>query len=429
MRPGKIDEDDLRTFEWYYLWRLCQGGLRHRFPVVNFDNNKVLALSPDGLTLASGFDNTIKLWDTLTGREKGALTGHRNMVRGLVFTADGKKLVSTDTLTVRLWDLATGKEQTVLTPPPNSSGYPIAVAGDGNTLFLNGVKVTQWDLTTGRQVGVVGSGGTAWPPPLAVAANGQTVAARRNNGIVGVWGRDGDAWRERPTIPAGNWHRSLALSPDGTMLAVDGKCYDPATGQLRLTLSGHTGDVLSVDFSADGKALVSAGHDQTARVWDAATGRQLACFAHPVAVHGAVLSADGKVLATAGDGIRVWDAAPPEEAVILRHTAAVASVALSRDGKTLCRRRDGMARRCGAYRNARWSRASRGRGVWQSLPTGRRWRPFGGSASRPTTGRLRRPASIAPSSCGTSPPGRNAVPSRGTRDWSRLWSSRWTGTP
>jgi serine/threonine protein kinase len=58
-RP-KVDEDDLRTFEWYYLWRLCQGGLRGRFPTVNFDDSAALALSPDGRTLASGFDNTIK---------------------------------------------------------------------------------------------------------------------------------------------------------------------------------------------------------------------------------------------------------------------------------------------------------------------------------------------------------------------------------
>src|SRR5262245_43390887 len=144
-RP-KIDEEDLRSFEWYYLWRLCQGGLRCRFPTVNYDDSAVLALSPDGLTLASGCNSTIKLCVTRHRQAKGTLTGHRTMVDGLAFTGHGQKLVSSDTQTVRLWDLATNKEQTVLTPPPGTSGYPFAVAGDGNTVVLGGAKLTLWDL-------------------------------------------------------------------------------------------------------------------------------------------------------------------------------------------------------------------------------------------------------------------------------------------
>src|SRR5262249_34033583 len=149
------------------------------------------------------------------------------------FTADGKKLVSSDTHTVRLWDLATGKEQTVLTPPPGSVGCPFAVAGDGNTLVLGGAKVTLWDLSTGRQTSAVtGAGSDPYLHP-AIAADGRPVAAYRHEGLLNVWARDGDAWRERPAIHGHGWPFTVSLSPDGKLLAAGGwqqlKCYDSAT--------------------------------------------------------------------------------------------------------------------------------------------------------------------------------------------------------
>ena len=41
-------------------------------------------------------------------------------------------------------------------------------------------------------------------------------------------------------------------------------------------LEGHTGAVLSAAFSPDGTRVITASDDQTARLWDAATGKALA---------------------------------------------------------------------------------------------------------------------------------------------------------
>jgi WD40 repeat protein len=74
---------------------------------------------------------------------------------------------------------------------------------------------------------------------------------------------------------------SVAFSPDGETLAAavgdaPGRDREPglivlcntATGQRRLTLTGHTNEVLSVAFSPDGKLLASGGSDRTVRLWD-----------------------------------------------------------------------------------------------------------------------------------------------------------------
>src|SRR5262249_57348853 len=58
-RP-KFDQDDLRSFEWYYLWRLCHGGLRSRMKGLTTTVHSVLFL-PDGKTLASALYSSVKL--------------------------------------------------------------------------------------------------------------------------------------------------------------------------------------------------------------------------------------------------------------------------------------------------------------------------------------------------------------------------------
>jgi WD40 repeat protein len=78
---------------------------------------------------------------------------------------------------------------------------------------------------------------------------------------------------------------------------------------------------LSAVFSPDGSCIVTASNDQTARLWDATTGTELAALrGHQHRVRLAVFSADGTRIATASDDntVRVWNAATTKEIAVLR---------------------------------------------------------------------------------------------------------------
>jgi WD40 repeat protein len=80
-------------------------------------------------------------------------------------------------------------------------------------------------------------------------------------------------------------------------------------------MTGHSGRINSVEFSPDGKTLITAGSDRTIRIWDAATLQQRFVLPHPSSVDYMVVSKNGN-LVVSGDrdgSVRFWRAATPEE--------------------------------------------------------------------------------------------------------------------
>jgi WD40 repeat protein len=133
-----------------------------------------------------------------------------------------------------------------------------------------------------------------------------------------------------------------AFSPDGKRIVTasadkTARVWDASTGQLIATLTGHTGPVNDASFSPDSTRIVTASQDNSARVWDASSGNLLATLnGHTAEVRKAMFSPDGTHIVTAASDntARVWDA---QSGALLEtlsgHTGAVYTARFSRDGK------------------------------------------------------------------------------------------------
>ncbi len=151
--------------------------------------------------------------------------------------------------------------------------------------------------------------------------------------------------QDKPEIVIQSGHtnavNSVAISADGKYIVSGSwdntvRLWDLATGKEIRRFEGHTSIVNSVAISADGKYIVSGSGDNTVRLWDMATGKEIRRFAgHTESVYSVVISADGKyIVSGSGDNtVRLWDRASGKETRRFEgHTGAVTSAAISADG-------------------------------------------------------------------------------------------------
>jgi WD40 repeat protein len=194
---------------------------------------------------------------------------------------------------------------------------------------------------------VLDAGGhTANITSLFFARGDKQLISAAADGTVRIWDvATGDTARVlrlpiRPDDRAGPGGGSLALAgraPTGDQHRV--YLYDLAANRVVRTLEDHPVSIGCVDFSRDGKWLVSGDAGGTIRVWNAATG----ALAHKLTGHrngvrALAFSPDGAKLASGGwDGtLRLWSVTDGSGEVMARHPEEVSSsLAWSPDGKVL----------------------------------------------------------------------------------------------
>lgn len=115
--------------------------------------------------------------------------------------------------------------------------------------------------------------------------------------------------------------RSVGFSPDGRWVLTGSNdntaaLWDAATGERVRTFKGHSSRIDVARFSPDGRRILTACWDDTARIWDVKTGRTLHVLKrHGRSITDGAFSPDGKRVATSSwDGTaRVWNVKTGEQ--------------------------------------------------------------------------------------------------------------------
>jgi WD40 repeat protein len=281
-----------------------------------------VAVAPDGKTIATtSYDGTAWLWDRATGKPLQQINHHK-VPGGIViwcaaFSPDSRTVAlahQRDGIT--MWDVQTGQLQRHLPDKNYDRIVCVTFSPDGKWLASESIDqphASLWDTATGQLVRTFPRGTKRFEDrgtSVAISPDNRFLASTARNGL-NVWrldngelaflkaGTEDTAVAFSPggflvattgrgvrVIDAGNGTEAaafdgvrspfsgttIAFSPDGRLLAVADarkiRLWEVAARRELPAFAGHLGEILSVAFTPEGKALVSASEDGTALVWD-----------------------------------------------------------------------------------------------------------------------------------------------------------------
>jgi WD40 repeat protein len=234
-------------------------------------------------------------------------------IADVAFTPDGRSLLAFGELASSgspgtvLWNLDT--DAPVGAPFGPMTPLTGRMLADGDSVaILNGSpgSVEVWSASRRERVRVLPNPGAV--TTMTVASDGRTTVLGGQSETILVDGLTGAVLRRVP-VPFGR-----TVSPDGkTLLVADGSdvaVWDIGTATKRGVARQHTGAVLTIAWSVDGRTFATTSDDRSSIVWDVATLRPLDVFTGPAGRQVQVgFGTDGRSLVTAGqDGaVYLWD--------------------------------------------------------------------------------------------------------------------------
>ena len=270
---------------------------------------RAITWTPDGKSFLSGSgfplgDQTLRLWDSTTGREIRQLTGHQGQVFALDINRAGDRALASCGKSIHLWDLKTGQHLREL-----GGGHLL----DSTTVIfsLNGRQalsashdktVKLWDLESGTAVReFTGHAGATFG--LAVLPGNRQFLSGSWDGTIRLW--DLETGETLRTF-AGHAAWGLRLLPDGLRFLSAGddgtiRLWEIGSGKLLRIIRVHDRQVFTLDVSPDGQ-FVASGGDKLVALWNVETGEQAARATQREFVYGVAFAPDGKSLLSAGGG-------------------------------------------------------------------------------------------------------------------------------
>ena len=323
----------------YQKWHLPDGAIARLGKGSISGSDRAVAFSPDGQRFAVASDIGVWVYDVAPSRELALLTGHTDGVNTVAFSRDGTLASGSDDNTVKLWDVSTGENIATLEGHRGEISS-VAFSPDGRMLasgsWDNMVKL--WDVSTRTNIATF-EGHTDWIHSVAFSSQGTTVASGSRDQTVKLW--DVATRTNIATLEGhGDWVTTVAFSLDGAILASGGnsgigKLWDVAKRENIATYIYDDFVVRSIAFSPD-EATFAVATSSDVKLWDVATGKNVAILEGDRGAGSVAFSSDGTTLAIGpiDDTVKLWEIAT-ENISVLKHTNRVNSVAFSPNGKML----------------------------------------------------------------------------------------------
>jgi WD40 repeat protein len=266
-----------------------------------------VSLSRDGTRMASvSGQNGARVW-TL-GRSPETREVER-CARGVevAISPGGETLAATCGGSARLF-VAPFRDRDAGGPAPPSLECPgaLAFSPDGKTLACGSSPISLFDVPTGGLSHKLAAATQSTIQSLAFSPDGALLASSSSGDhAVRLW-----------DVATGAEVRHVegfrqAFSPDGKTLASGGQAlalWDVATGAPVRTFEGHKNTIGAVAFSPDGRTLASGSSDETARLWNVATGAETHAMKGRGSVRSVAFTQGGRLLVTSDGTIHLWTA-------------------------------------------------------------------------------------------------------------------------
>lgn len=294
--------------------------------------------NPQGtLVLTTSDDGTAQLWDVGARKATGhPLVGQSGAMHDASFSPDGKLIVTAAADgSVRIWNAESQQPvgapfKTPDTGPANSAAF----SPDGKrivTTYENG-SAWIWDIQSHTHLPPLGADARG-ARSAVFSRDGRRVLTAHRDGTARIWDASSGGLIVR-TLPDAVPLRRAAYSPDDTVVVASSaigavSVWDADTLKRKIVFGQNRETpliVYGVAFSPDGRRILTAVQDRTARLLDAATGQLLdEPFKAGGEVYMATFAPDGDSIVTASaDGIaRVWKIMKNTEALV-RHGKRVA---------------------------------------------------------------------------------------------------------
>jgi WD40 repeat protein len=281
---------DLRDWEWRYLWQQCQS--EALFTLATRANSiSSLTVSHDQRWLAVGEERQagLSIWDLSSrrkvtefpvgdGQVEAAFSPHQAL---LAYSYESGGLSPVLRAGVRLWD-ATSR-QVIADLPLEGRCRALVFSEDGQRLLVSssapGNRIAVWSVSDRQKLTELAAPQYEGVGTPFAATRDLALAAYRTSGENEICLVDLNTGTERWKVKATDQQiTALAFSADGRTLASGSghtesaiRLWNVATGQELGRLEGHTSWVSALVFWPDGKTLASASADQTIRMWDLST--------------------------------------------------------------------------------------------------------------------------------------------------------------